>query len=215
MIHKKLIFASVSAMAVFLTGCEDGENLESMQEATEEIDRITSETVEELNELSEMEGELQTHFSDTLDTDEDLSTLADGTSPVFENIESRQAALSSIEEKEENLREHQSILAEYEGERLNQSEVNQVISDVDSFTDHLAEYRSQYESSLSSQSDYFISISDEEATYEEFVEGIERVNSEQADLRAHLLKLDDFISDFSTNLELLQTSIEAELSDDE
>lgn len=215
MTHKKLIFASVSTLALFLTACDDGENLESMQEATEEIDRIKSETVDELNELHGMEAELQTHFSDTLETDDDLTSLSDGSSPVFDNIEAREAALSSIEEKEAEMEEHQSTLADYEGERLNQSEVDQVISDVDAFTDHLADYRSQYEASLSSQSDYFNSISGDDATYDEFVEGIQAVNDEQAELREHLLELDEFIAEFSSNLEQLQTSIEDELSEDE
>ncbi|TVP89701.1 YkyA family protein [Alkalibacterium sp.] len=215
MTHKKLIFASVSTLAVFLTACDDGENLESMQEATEEIDRLKTETVDELNELTGMEAELQTHFSDTLETDDDLSTLSDGSSPVFENIEARESALSSIEEKEAEMEEHQSTLEEYEGEQLDQSEVDQVIADVDAFTDHLAEYRSHYEATLSSQSEYFDSISGEDATYDDFVDGIQSINDEQAELREHLLELDEFIAEFSSNLEQLQSSIETELSDEE
>lgn len=215
MTHKKLIFASVSTLAVFLTACDDGENLDSMQEATEELDRLKSETVDELNELTGMEAELQTHFSDTLEADDDLSTLSDGSSPVFENIEAREAALSSIEEKEAEMEEHQATLEDYEGEQLDQSEVDQVIADVDDFTSHLAEFRNHYETALSSQSDYFNSISAEDATYDEFVEGIEAVNEEQAEIREHLLDIDAFISEFSSNLEQLQSSIEAELSDDE
>lgn len=215
MTHKKLIFASVSTLAVFLTACNDGENLESMQEATEEIDRVKSETVDELNNLTSMEADLQTHFSDTLESDDDLSTLADGSSPVYENIEAREAALSSIEEKEAEMEEYQTTLEEYEGERLDQGEVNQVIADVNDFSAHLAEFRSRYETTLSSQSSYFNSISEEDATYDEFVEGIDALNEEQAEVRAHLMELDAFISDFSANLEQLQTSIEAELSDNE
>lgn len=215
MTHKKLVFASVSTLALFLTGCDDGENLEDMQEATEEIDRIKTETIEDLNDLSGAEAELQTHFSDTLESDDDLSTLSDGSSPVFENIEARENVLASIEEKEAELEEHQSTLADYEGEQLDQSEVDQVVADIDAFTEHLADYRSHYEASLSTQSEYFNSISAEDATYDEFVEGIETINDEQAELRNHLLEMDEFISDFSSNLEQLQSSIETELSDDE
>lgn len=95
MIKKGWSLLSLSAIPILLAGC-DSENLDSMQEATSEIERIADDTVNELNKLAETETELQKQFNETLETDGELSTLKDESSPVFENIEKREDILNEL-----------------------------------------------------------------------------------------------------------------------
>ncbi|MCC5895870.1 MAG: YkyA family protein [Alkalibacterium sp.] len=215
MIRKRYALVTISALSLFLASCDDGENVEGMQEATEELDRLKTETVDDLNQLYDLEVDLQNSFSDTLETDDDLATLSDGSSPVFENIESRRAVIESIEEKEAEMNSQQDTLDSYEGERLNQDAIDDVTSDVNAFIDHLATYRSHYLDTLSSQEDYFTGIADDDATYDEFSDGILAINEERDDLRAHLLELDDLLVAFSSSLDQLSSTIEDELAEEE
>lgn len=215
MIRKRWTYLAVSSTALLLAGCDDGENLEDMQEATQELDRLRTETADELNHLYDLETDLQNSFSETLESDDELTTLGDGSSPVFENIESREAVLENIAAHEEEMSEHQSTLDTYEGELLDQSEIDAVMSDVDTFTDQLSQYRENYQAALSSQDSYFVSLSENGATYEDFVDGIQSINDERDELREYLLVLDETLVDFGESLDQLQTSIDNQLTEDE
>lgn len=215
MIRKRWTYLAVSSTALLLAGCDDGENLEGMQEATQELDRLRTETADELNHLYDLETDLQNSFSETLESDDELTTLGDGSSPVFENIESREAVLENIAAHEEEMSEHQSTLDTYEGELLDQSEIDAVMSDVDTFTDQLSQYRENYQAALSSQDSYFVSLSENGATYEDFVDGIQSINDERDELREYLLVLDETLVDFGESLDQLQTSIDNQLTEDE
>ena len=215
MIRKRWTYLAVSSTALLLAGCDDGENLEDMQEATQELDRLRTETADELNHLYDLETDLQNSFSETLESDDELTTLGDGSSPVFENIESREAVLENIAAHEEEMSEHQSTLDTYEGELLDQSEIDAVMSDVDTFTDQLSQYRENYQAALSSQDSYFVSLSENGATYEDFVDGIQAINDERDELREYLLVLDETLVDFGESLDQLQTSIDNQLTEDE
>ena len=215
MIRKRWTYLAVSSTALLLAGCDDGENLEGMQEATQELDRLRTETADELNHLYDLETDLQNSFSETLESDDELTTLGDGSSPVFENIESREAVLENIAAHEEEMSEHQSTLDTYEGELLDQSEIDAVMSDVDTFTDQLSQYRENYQAALSSQDSYFVSLSENGASYEDFVDGIQSINDERDELREYLLVLDETLVDFGESLDQLQTSIDNQLTEDE
>lgn len=215
MIRKRWTYLAVSSTALLLAGCDDGENLEDMQEATQELDRLRTETADELNHLYDLETDLQNSFSETLESDDELTTLGDGSSPVFENIESREAVLENIAAHEEEMSEHQSTLDTYEGELLDQSEIDAVMSDVDTFTDQLSQYRENYQAALSSQDSYFVSLSENGASYEDFVDGIQSINDERDEHREYLLVLDETLVDFGESLDQLQTSIDNQLTEDE
>ncbi|SDJ60812.1 YkyA family protein [Alkalibacterium thalassium] len=215
MIRKRWTYLAVSSTALLLAGCDDGENLEDMQEATQELDRLRTETADELNHLYDLETDLQNSFSETLESDDELTTLGDGSSPVFENIESREAVLENIAAHEEEMSEHQSTLDTYEGELLDQSEIDAVMSDVYTFTDQLSQYRENYQAALSSQDSYFVSLSENGATYEDFVDGIRSINDEHDELREYLLVLDETLVDFGESLDQLHTSIDNQLTEDE
>lgn len=215
MIRKRWTLATISALSLFLASCDDGENVEGMQEATEEIDRLKTEAVEELNQLYAIETDLQSSFSDTLESDGELATLSDGSSPVFENIESRRTILDTLEEKEDEMNSEKETLESYEGERLDQNEVDEVTAVVDTFIEHLSQYRTHYLESLTSQEDYFSSIASDDATYDDFADGIQTINDERDELRDHLLEIDSTLVELDESLGQLSTTIEDELAEED
>lgn len=215
MIQKKWALLAMSSLSLVMVACDDSENLEEMQEAATELDRIKNETVEELNQLVETESQLQEQFTETMETDEDLTTFGDGSASVFENIETRRSVLSELEGKEEEMTAHQEVLATYEGELLDQTEIDAVISSTDAFADHLTLYTDAYATTLDSQSEYFAFLSTDEATYEEFVEGIETLNEERLELRTELAELDEVIVEMDDSIAQLQSSIDEQLTEEE
>lgn len=215
MVQKKWALLTMSSLSLFMVACDDSENLEEMQEAASEIDRIKNESVDVLNQLVDTENQLQDQFNETMETDEDLTTFGDGSSAVFENIEARETILSQLDEKESEMEAHQELLATYEGELLNQEEIDQVISSVDDFTEHLSLYTDVYASTLDSQSAYFTSLANEETEYEDFVEGIETLNEERDSLREQLADLDGMIVELDDNLTQLQSTIDDLLTEEE
>ncbi|MGO1747268.1 YkyA family protein, partial [Alkalibacterium gilvum] len=175
MIKKGWSLLSLSAIPILLAGC-DSENLDSMQEATSEIERIADDTVNELNKLAETETELQKQFNETLETDGELSTLKDESSPVFENIEKREDILNELKNITEDFQSQQDVLKSYEGELLDSSEIKDVNTAVDDFEANLMNYTESYNQSLTDEREFFSDISKDEATYQDFVDGIKSLN---------------------------------------
>jgi len=215
MIQNKWKFLAMSTLSLVMIGCDDGENLEDMQTSTAELDRLTSESVDDLNQLIVSEGNLQEQFDATMESDTDLATLSDGSSAVFENIESRRTLMTQLEEKEAEMLANQDILTTYEGELLDQQEVDQVITNIDSFSELLTTYLDAYASTLDSQENYFNGLASDDATYEDFVDGITTINEERDSLREPLTALDTQIGELDGIINQLRSSIEDQLAEEE
>lgn len=214
MIKKGWSLLSLSAIPILLAGC-DSENLDGMQEATSEIERIADDTVNELNKLAETETELQEQFNETLETDGELSTLKDESSPVFENIEKREDKLNELKNITEDFQSQQDVLKSYEGELLDSSEIKDVNTAVDDFETNLMNYTESYNQSLTDEREFFSDISKDEATYQDFVDGIKSVNEKRESLNEPLTTLDNTLVTIDEKLKPLQSSIETELSEKE
>lgn len=214
MIKKGWSLLSLSAIPILLAGC-DSENLDSMQEATSEIERIADDTVNELNKLAETETELQKQFNETLETDGELSTLKDESSPVFENIEKREDILNELKKITEDFQSQQDVLKSYEGELLDSSEIKDVNTAVDDFEANLMNYTESYNQSLTDEREFFSDISKDEATYQDFVDGIKSLNDKRENLNEPLMTLDNTLVTIDEKLKPLQSSIETELSEKE
>ncbi|MGO1918430.1 MAG: YkyA family protein [Alkalibacterium gilvum] len=214
MIKKGWSLLSLSAIPILLAGC-DSENLDSMQEATSEIERIADDTVNELNKLAETETELQEQFNETLETDGELSTLKDESSPVFENIEKREDILNELKNITEDFQSQQDVLKSYEGELLDSSEIKDVNTAVDDFETNLMNYTESYNQSLTDEREFFSDISKDEATYQDFVDGIKSLNDKRENLNEPLMTLDNTLVTMDEQLKTLQSSIETELSEKE
>ena len=211
---KKWALLSLSTIPLLLAGC-DSENLENLQESSTEIDRVKNETVETFNQLGSLEADLQSHFDATLESDADLATFGDETSPVFENIESREELVSELEDKQSEFEDYQDTLSDYDGELLDHDEVAAVNEAVDTFNSHLSSYLENYRTSLTTQRDYFTGLASEEATYEEFVDGINGINEERQTLIQSIPEMDQALVDIDDRLETLQSSIDDQLSEEE
>ncbi|OJF90971.1 YkyA family protein [Alkalibacterium sp. 20] len=214
MIIRKWALVSLTAVPLLLAGC-DSENLDDVQDATIEIDRIKDETVETFNQLVMSEADLQSHFDETMQTDDDLATLGDESSPVFENIASREEIVTELENKQSEFEEHQETLTSYEGELLDHEEVNAVNESVSNFNTHLSSYIDNYKTSLDNQRDYFTGLADENATYDDFVEGIDRINDERVTLLQMFPEIDGALIAINGQLSALKSSIDAQLSEEE
>jgi chromosome segregation ATPase len=204
---KRYILASLSVPSLFLAAC-DGESLEDIENSAAELEELHASVVEELNGLYQDETALQETFSETLETDEDLSTLADGSSPVFENIEQRTTRLSNLEELEAQIQENADSMHSYEGETLSSEELEGIANEVEMFTDHLEVYREQYTESLSTQETYFENIAAEDATYDIFSEGIQEINEQREGLQAYLIDLDDSLVTFDEVITQLHEALQ-------
>lgn len=215
MFQKKWALLTLSSLSLLMVACEDGENLESMQEAVSELDRIKNDAIQGLNQLVDGENQLQSQFNETMETDADLTTFKDGSAPVFENIETRQTVLTELDKIEDELETHEDVLGEYEGELLEQADVDVVLSNVDAFTDQLDSYREAYANTLASQEAYFTSLPNDDTDYDVFVEGITTLNDERDSLKEHVLTLDTTLIELDESLADLQTTIDTLLTEEE
>lgn len=211
---KHYLIAGVSTSALLLTACGE-ESIEDIEDSANELEQLHTEVVTELNGLHEDEAALQDAFSETLETDDDLSTLGDGSSAVFENIETRQARLEQVEELEEQFEDQADSLTSYEGETLNNEELESSAEDIEAFTSSLEEYREQYETTLASQEDYFESISSDEATYDVFSEGIQQINEQREEMQEWIIDLDHHLVELDATITQLQERIQEATADSE
>lgn len=213
MMTKKWALLSLSAIPFILAGC-DTDNLDSVQESSTEIDRVKSETVETFNQLVTLETNLQAHFDETLQTDEELTTLSDETSPVFENISAREDLVAELETKQSDFDAFQESLTTYEGERLDHAELAAVDEAVENFKTHLSSYLEGYQTSLTNQREYFTGIAQDEATYDTFTEGIHALNDERHTLSQSIPEMDNVLVELDDHLSTLQSSIDEQLSEE-
>lgn len=210
---KRYLIAGISTSAILLTACNQ-ESIEDIETSANELEQLHTNVVTELNGLYENETELQEAFSETLAADEDLTTLTDGTSSVFINLEERSSQLETIEELETQIDEQTTTLSEYEGELLPTSELDSIAEELNHFVELLENYRERYAGTLNSQEEYFNSIAADDATYELFAEGIQTINDQHQELQEPLLELDEALVQFEESVAQLNTLID-EVNDEE
>ncbi|WP_238321830.1 YkyA family protein [Carnobacterium jeotgali] len=133
---------------------------------------------------------MQGSFENTLAEDETLSTFADGTSAVFENVDTRSNSLSELKEATTTIKEEQVLLDKKTSDKLPQVELDQLTTTIETLTASLDEYITHYESVLADQETYFTDLGKGEATYETLTTGMESINKQDAKTKELLLKLD-------------------------
>lgn len=202
----RYITFGVSASTLLLVGgCSN--RAEEALTTTESIDTHKNELVTELNAISETEAELQPAFETTLAEDDELSTLSDGSSEVFTNIEARRESLQAVEEKATSLSEDHTALTEGENADLPEAELNALVESLEQTTSSLDEYTSHYASTLDTQTQFFESLAGEDASYETMSEGIESISSEDETTKQYLLDLDEQLSSLEESNNALMSSL--------
>lgn len=202
-----LLLLPLSSTALLL-GCED-DGIETISETANEFEETHEETVEELNLLLQDETELQTHFEETLETDDELTSLGDGSSAVFTNLSTRMERIERLGELEEEYAAYADTLSDYTGDKLDISPLESLAGDVDQFTERLATFRGEYAENIEEQERYFEELAAEDATYEMFTDGINELNEQHEMTREHFYVLDEELSNLAEGLEDLQQTIQS------
>jgi len=200
--------------AALLLGCES-DGIETIAETANELEETHGQTVEELNLLLQEEAELQTDFEETLETDDDLSTLGDGTSPVFRNLSDRKERMERLRELEEEFATHADTLRDYTGSQLDKEALDGLAGDVDRFSELLGTFRGEYEENLEEKERYFEGLAAEDATYDIFTEGIHELNAQHEIMREHFYGLDEELSVLAQGIEELQQTIQERQEEEE
>lgn len=201
---KKFAPFILSASALIISGCSST----SVDAAASELNTQQEELTTHLNELFESESNLQTTFEDSLANDPELTTFSDGSASVFENIEQRSDLLNTIEDLNSDMRSNVENLAEYEGENLDNESVQSIGESYLALNDNITEYTEAYSTALESQESYFDMIGSEEATYQEFTDGINTVNEEQQTLQDTAQTIDDQLVELQPQLNEVITATE-------
>lgn len=186
---KRYLVTNLFAVALFLTACGNNDVAEAL-DSTTAIKSHEDQIVGDLNAITEQEKNLQESFENTLAEDESLSTFTDGTSAVFENVDTRSNSLSELKEATTAIKEEQVLLDKKTSDKLPQKELDQLTTTIETLTASLDEYITHYESVLADQETYFTDLGKEEATYETLTTGMESINTQDAKTKELLLQLD-------------------------
>lgn len=177
------------AVSLFLTACSNDDVAKAL-ETTTSVETQNEQIVNDLNAISEQEKGLQSTFETTLSEDDTLSTLADKSSAVFENIETRSTSLSELKETISTMKEKQVLLEEETSDKLPQEELTALSTNIEELTANLEKYIAHYKTVLDEQETYFSDLGKEDATYETLTAGIETINNSDTETKALLTKLD-------------------------
>lgn len=192
---KRYLVTNLFAVSLFLTACGNNDVAEAL-ESTSTVDTQKEQVVSDLNAITEQEKGLQGTFETTLSEDESLSTLADGTAGVFENIDARSTALSELKETTTSMKEEQILLDEKTSNELPQKEMDQLTTNIEELTATLDDYVTHYETVLTEQESYFTDLGKDEATYETLTTGMETINEQDTKTKELLLQLDQQLVKF-------------------
>ncbi len=209
-----LLLLFLLSSTALLLGCES-DGIETIAETANELEETHEQTVEELNLLLQEEAELQTQFEETLETDDDLTTLGDGTSPVFTNLSNRKERIERLGELEEEYTAHAETLRDYTGDILDENELDRLAEEADQFSEILGSFRSEYEQNIEDQENYFEGLAEEDASYDMFTEGINTLNEQHETMREHFYVLDEELSLLAQGIEELQQTIQETQEEEE
>lgn len=186
---KRYLVTNLFAVSLFLTACGNDDVAKAL-ETTTSVETQNEQIVNDLNAISEQEKGLQSTFETTLSEDDTLSTLADKSSAVFENIETRSTSLSELKETISAMKEKQVLLEEETSDKLPQEELTALSTNIEELTANLEKYIAHYKTVLDEQETYFSDLGKEDATYETLTAGIETINNSDTETKALLTKLD-------------------------
>ncbi|SDQ09491.1 YkyA family protein [Carnobacterium viridans] len=186
---KRYLVTNLFAVSLFLTACGNDDVAKAL-ETTTSVETQNEQIVNDLNAISEQEKGLQSTFETTLSEDDTLSTLADKSSAVFENIETRSTSLSELKETISTMKEKQVLLEEETSDKLPQEELTALSTNIEELTANLEKYIAHYKTVLDEQETYFSDLGKEDATYETLTAGIETINNSDTETKALLTKLD-------------------------
>lgn len=173
--------------------------------------------MDQFNDLYDTEADLMDSFEEDLGSEEGLDRFTSEDAEVFENVNQRREQVESIMDLNQSITDQADYLADYDGEELNQEEVQALADNLHNFTDQVEAYTDQYQSSLDNQETFFQNIGSDDVSGEEFIQGLEDIEAEDQDLKNQASELNadfdqilDQIDDFAQSVSQAEASQEGE-----
>lgn len=187
--HCRNMAVGITASLLLLSGCSNP--VEETQTSLSDIEAQKEAAVQSFTQLADLESRLQAEFETVLEEDEDLSTLSDGSAQVHTNIEERRGSLEALSEASGELLSQHEGMTQIDSDEISEGAINGVLDSLDAVIGSLDEFTSAYEAQLSSETAYFESLGQDDASYETFQKGIEAINDEMEGIRELRLQLDE------------------------
>lgn len=184
---------------LLLTACGSNVDPQGIAEATDEIQAAQNEFIAIDKELYTYEKNLNDHFTSLLAEDEDLSSIQDESAEVFQNIAERENKLAEITTQEKIVREKAEYINSYEGDDLPIDVIQQISTDFLSFADNMLVYQENQLDEIELERSYFNEIAAEDANYEDFIEGLNELNSNYTELKEQNLAWDETFVELNKN----------------
>ncbi|GAB3062449.1 YkyA family protein [Salinicoccus sesuvii] len=205
---RKINILSGAALSILLlSACNN--DIDSIEQALEETEETQESAVSDLQQLVELESQLQDAFNTDISEDEDLSSFADGSATVFNNIDERKQKLENLESLSNEFSEQREKFAEIDVQSVSGETVNSVADRLGSLSGSVDEFTSAYDVDLDQQADYFESLGQDDATYETFENGIESVNESRETTQSLLVDVDTELADLQSLKDELSSQLDA------
>lgn len=202
---KKLTITLSLASALVLSACSN--QLSSAQKSAENIQAKTDEMITEFDAIAANEAELQGQFESTLAEDAELATFADESSPVFENITNRKESVDTLGQLNEDLQSDVERLSGLDEAELPSNEIQVVTDSANQLISQLESYIESYDQALTSQSDYFKSLANEDANYETFASGMQEINEQDQNITELATEIEASMADVKSANQALVDSL--------
>lgn len=206
MTRKITMGLGLSASALILAGCS-GISVDQIEESTNELDQTFQNVIDTHEELIQIESTMSEQFETVLAEDEDLATIQDESAAVVQNIQQREALLEEGNNQVEQIIEQAEFIQTYEGEELPAETLQQISDEFIEFSGYINNYFSTYQESLDVQNEYLVQITEDDANYEDFTQGINNVNSNYLELQEVTLELDSTFVGYDENIKQLEELI--------
>ena len=210
---KKLYLSHTLSSSLILTACGSRVSVKDVEESADELNTSLENIVEANHQLNESELAMDNHFSTVLAEDKELTTLQDESASVMENVSEREMTVENINEYVETINDQANTLQNYEGTDLPEETIQQISDSLLDFTQQIEAYQERYIQSLAVQKDYLQDIASKEATYEEFIDGIDTVNEDYQSLQEETYALDEHFSKVAEQIDELNTLVAEESSE--
>lgn len=176
---------------LLLTACGSTVDPKGIAEATSAVQDVQNEFLAIDKDLYTYEKSLNDQFHVLITEDEDFSSIQDESADVLQNISERENILAEITEQEKIVREKAEYIGRYEGEDLPADMIKKISNDFLDFADDMLIYQEQYADEIDLERSYFNEIAADDADYEDFIGGLNELNSNYTALKENNLAWDD------------------------
>ncbi|EZH67049.1 hypothetical protein DH09_03670 [Bacillaceae bacterium JMAK1] len=193
---KKVSVSGLALTLVLLSACTDSEETASAEDAGNAVDGIEAYIQDfqtEAEQLLNVEEDLQLDFEEDLANDSE-GALLEGTGQVASNLSDREEILQSLDSIHSQINQELNTI----GQAIEHVDAEELPNDIEEFSVGLSDYGAElsqfideYRHNLSTQSEYFETLSSEEADFADITDGIENVNDTHRAMNASWYELED------------------------